>query len=158
MLDRLTEKLLQQVFAPLVKTGTARSHHPFRQGADLRRRRPAPGAPALCRQTRRPWRCCATLTLNFGELFMQQRLLVEQGTVYDVLELVLRGAKQVPVSATVRMLDAWRMKLRPLLQNNLRGKSRANVAHHYDLDDRLYQPLTASASTPAPISSRATKT
>src|SRR5258705_5685119 len=43
------------------------------------------------------------------------------------------------VPASVRLLDAWRMRLRPLLQHNRRGKARANVAHHYDLDDRLYR-------------------
>lgn len=138
MLDRLTEKLLQQVFAPLVKTGRLEVITPsgkaliFGDGGQPQARLRFADRRAVLALLRDP-------DLNFGELFMQQRLLVEQGTVYDVLELVLRGAKQVPVSATVRMLDAWRMKLRPLLQNNLRGKSRANVAHHYDLDDRLYQ-------------------
>ena len=138
MLDRLTEKLLQQVFAPLVKTGRLEVITPsgkaliFGDDGQPQARLRFADRRAVLALLRDP-------DLNFGELFMQQRLLVEQGTVYDVLELVLRGARHVPVSATVRLLDAWRMKLRPLLQNNLRGKSRANVAHHYDLDDRLYQ-------------------
>ena len=138
MLDRLTEKLLQQVFAPLVKTGRLEVTTPsgkaliFGDGGQPQARLRFADRRAVIALLRDP-------DLNFGELFMQQRLLVEQGTVYDVLELVLRGARHVPVSATVRMLDAWRMKLRPLLQNNLRGRSRANVAHHYDLDERLYQ-------------------
>lgn len=138
MLDRLTEKLLQQAFAPLVNTGRLEVITPsgkaliFGDGGQPQARLRFADRRAVLALLRDP-------DLNFGELFMQQRLLVEQGTVYDVLELVLRGARQVPVSATVRLLDAWRMKLRPLLQNNLRGKSRANVAHHYDLDDRLYQ-------------------
>lgn len=143
MLDRLTEKLLQQVFAPLVKTGRLEVITPsgkaliFGDGGQPQARLRFADRRAVIALLRDP-------DLNFGELFMQQRLLVEQGTVYDVLELVLRGARQVPVSATVRLLDAWRMKLRPLLQNNLRGKSRANVAHHYDLDDRLYQLFLGS--------------
>ncbi|UBQ42094.1 SAM-dependent methyltransferase [Comamonas thiooxydans] len=137
MLDRLTEKLLQQVFAPLVTTGRLEVITPsgkaliFGDGGQPQARLRFADRRAVLALLRDP-------DLNFGELFMQQRLLVEQGTVYHVLELVLRGARQVPVSATVRLLDAWRMKLRPLLQNNLRGRSRANVAH-YDLDDRLYQ-------------------
>lgn len=138
MLDRLTEKLLQQAFAPLVTTGRLEVITPsgkaliFGDGGQPQARLRFADRRAVIALLRDP-------DLNFGELFMQRRLLVEQGTVYDVLELVLRGARHVPVSATVRVLDAWRMKLRPLLQNNLRGKSRANVAHHYDLDDRLYQ-------------------
>jgi cyclopropane-fatty-acyl-phospholipid synthase len=76
--------------------------------------------------------------LQFGELFMDQRLLVEQGSVYDVLELLLRDDRDVPPNAFVRLLDSWRMRLRPLLQRNLPVRARSNVAHHYDLDDRLY--------------------
>lgn len=138
MLDRLTEKLLQRAFDPLVRTGQLQVVTPagttltFGDGGQPQARIRFTDKRAVFALLRDP-------DLNFGEMFMQQRLLVEQGTVYDVLELVLRGAKHVPVSATVQMLDAWRMKLRPLLQNNLRSKSRANVAHHYDLDDRLYQ-------------------
>ena len=138
MLDRLTEKLLKHAFDPLVRTGQLQVVTPsgqtltFGDGGQPQARIRFTDKRAVFALLRDP-------DLNFGEMFMQQRLLVEQGTVYDVLELVLRGARHVPVSATVRLLDAWRMKLRPLLQNNLRGKSRANVAHHYDLDDRLYQ-------------------
>ena len=138
MLDRLIEKVLRHAFGPLVKTGQLEVITPagksliFGGGGQPQARIRFTDKRAVFALLRDP-------DLNFGEMFMQQRLLVEQGTVYDVLELVLRGAKHVPVSATVQMLDAWRMKLRPLLQNNLRNKSRANVAHHYDLDDRLYQ-------------------
>ena len=138
MLNRLTEKLLRHAFDPLVRTGPLQVVTPagqslmFGDGGQPQARIRFTDKRAIFALLRDP-------DLNFGELFMQQRLLVEQGSVYDVLELVLRGAKHVPVSATVQMLEAWRMKLRPLLQNNLRSKSRANVAHHYDLDDRLYQ-------------------
>lgn len=138
MLDRLTEKLLQHAFAPLVKTGQLEVITPsgktllFGNGEQPQARIRFSDKRAVFALLRDP-------DLNFGELFMQERLRVEQGTVYDVLELVLRHAKHVPVSTSVRLLDAWRMKLRTLLQNNLRSKSRANVAHHYDLDDRLYQ-------------------
>jgi cyclopropane-fatty-acyl-phospholipid synthase len=69
---------------------------------------------------------------------MQQRLLVEQGTVYDVLELVLRGARQVPVSATVHA-RCLAHEAAALAAEQSARQSRANVAHHYDLDDRLYQ-------------------
>ncbi|MEF9948606.1 MAG: cyclopropane-fatty-acyl-phospholipid synthase family protein [Comamonas sp.] len=138
MLDRLTEKLLRHAFEPLVKTGrlevTLPSGKTLLFGDDGQ-----PQAGIRFTDKRAIFALLRDPDLNFGEMFMQERLLVEKGSVYDVLELVLRHARYVPVSATVRMLDAWRMKLRPLLQNNLRSKSRTNVAHHYDLDDRLYQ-------------------
>jgi len=137
-MDALIERLLQRAFAPLVRQGQLDVVAPsgrvlrFGDGGQPQARMRLADRRAALALLRDP-------DLNFGELFMQQRLVVERGTVYDVLELVLRGARDVPVPASVRLLDAWRMRLRPLLQHNLRGKSRANVAHHYDLDDRLYQ-------------------
>ncbi len=76
--------------------------------------------------------------LQFGELFMNARLLVEQGTVYDVLELVLRDANLTRPNLVVRTLSRLRFAIRGLMQRNLPQKARANVAHHYDLDARLY--------------------
>ena len=138
MLDRLTEKLLRHAFEPLVKTGRLEVTLPSGKTL-LFGDAGQPQAGIRFTDKRAIFALLRDPDLNFGEMFMQERLLVEKGSVYDVLELLLRHAQHAPVSATVRMLDAWRMKLRPLLQNNLRSKSRTNVAHHYDLDDRLYQ-------------------
>ncbi|MDR0260925.1 MAG: cyclopropane-fatty-acyl-phospholipid synthase family protein [Comamonas sp.] len=137
MFGRLAEQLLTRNLAPLVVTGVLEVVFPsgkrqfFGAGS-------SPTASIRFSDTRAIWAILRDPDLNFGEMFMQGRLLVEHGSIYDVLELLLRHAKDVPVSAMVRSLDAWRMRLKPLLQNNLRGKARANVAHHYDLDDRLY--------------------
>ncbi|MDR2334348.1 MAG: cyclopropane-fatty-acyl-phospholipid synthase family protein [Burkholderiaceae bacterium] len=138
MFDSLTDGLLQRAFEPLVKTGRLDVVTPagkvlaFGDQGLPRARIRFTDQRAVIHLLRDP-------DLNFGEMYMQERIVVEQGSVYDVLELVLRHARQVPDSRMVQFLDAVRMKLIPLWQNNLRGKSRANVAHHYDLDGRLYQ-------------------
>lgn len=138
MLGRLAEQLLARNLAPLVVTGVLEVVFPSGK-RNLFGAGTSPTASIRFSDTRAVWAILQDPDLNFGEMFMQGRLVVEKGTIYDVLELLLRHAKNVPVSATVRTLDAWRMRLKPLLQNNLRGKARANVAHHYDLDDRLYE-------------------
>jgi cyclopropane-fatty-acyl-phospholipid synthase len=138
MLGRLAEQLLARNLAPLVVTGVLEVVFPSGK-RNLFGAGTSPTASIRFSDTRAVWAILRDPDLNFGEMFMQGRLVVEKGTIYDVLELLLRHAKNVPVSATVRTLDAWRMRLKPLLQNNLRGKARANVAHHYDLDDRLYE-------------------
>jgi len=138
MLGRLAEQLLARNLAPLVVTGVLEVVLPSGK-RNLFGAGTSPTASIRFSDTRAIWAILRDPDLNFGEMFMQGRLVVEKGTIYDVLELLLRHAKNVPVSATVRTLDAWRMRLKPLLQNNLRGKARANVAHHYDLDDRLYE-------------------
>ncbi|GHE72615.1 replicative DNA helicase [Camelimonas fluminis] len=76
--------------------------------------------------------------MQLGELFMNRRLLVEQGTIYDFLALVLAGARDQPPAWWERCLDKARFLLRHVTTRNDRRRSRANVAHHYDLDDRLY--------------------
>jgi cyclopropane-fatty-acyl-phospholipid synthase len=74
--------------------------------------------------------------LYLGEAFMDGTFVVEQGTIADALAILMGQAKMLPNFAR---LQAWlRFLGRRAQQLNLRGKSRDNVAHHYDLDGRLY--------------------
>ncbi|WP_219218335.1 class I SAM-dependent methyltransferase [Variovorax boronicumulans] len=138
MFDRSTAALLRRAFGPLVRRGHLSVRLPdgqtlaFGDGGQ-------PRAGIRFTDRRAVWALLRDPDLQFGELFMQGRLQVEEGTVYDVLELFLRDAKDVQPGPFVRLLDRWRMALRPLLQRNRPSRSRANVAHHYDLDDRLYR-------------------
>jgi cyclopropane-fatty-acyl-phospholipid synthase len=74
--------------------------------------------------------------LKLGEAYMDGTLVVERGTIADVIAILLR---QEPVTlpnwALPRLL---RYLFRRLQQYNRRSRSRHNVAHHYDLDGRLY--------------------
>ena len=76
--------------------------------------------------------------LALGELFMDGRLLVEEGTLMEFLQLLLqdshaeRSKLPIPTTATLRSI-AWRLAGR----NDAR-LSKANVAHHYDLSSTLY--------------------
>jgi cyclopropane-fatty-acyl-phospholipid synthase len=76
--------------------------------------------------------------LRLGELFMEGRFTVEQGTIYDFLDLVLRENAGEPDPLWLTVLDRVRFRLRRLTSFIGRGAARANVAHHYDLDRRLY--------------------
>lgn len=84
------------------------------------------------------WALLLDPEMQAGELFMDGRLVVERGSIYDFLELVLRDNRgdrsMLPLQILVRMRTLAR-RLRPT--NNV-TRSRRNVAHHYDLDDRLY--------------------
>ena len=138
MLDGLMLQLVKRVFTPLIQRGDLEIVMP--DGAVLRL---GDGGTPSVRVRFKDRRAILNLVrdpdLNMGEMFMQQRLIVERGTVYDFLELVLRDDRDVAVGATVRFLDSVRSALRPVLQRNRRRQSRRNVAHHYDLDDRLYR-------------------
>jgi cyclopropane-fatty-acyl-phospholipid synthase len=74
--------------------------------------------------------------LKFGEAYMDGTFLVEQGSIADVLAIILCQKTDVPQWA--RPLGMLRFLWRRLSQFNPRPRSRRNVAHHYDLDGRLY--------------------
>jgi cyclopropane-fatty-acyl-phospholipid synthase len=74
--------------------------------------------------------------LKLGEAYMDGTLVVEQGSIADVLAILLR---QPPIPAPNWTLPRLvRYLFRRLQQLNLRSRARHNVAHHYDLDGRLY--------------------
>jgi cyclopropane-fatty-acyl-phospholipid synthase len=74
--------------------------------------------------------------LKLGESFMEGTLIVEQGTIADVLGILQGPAARPPIWA--RPMGMLRYLRRPLSQFNVRRRSRRNVAHHYNLDDQLY--------------------
>jgi cyclopropane-fatty-acyl-phospholipid synthase len=74
--------------------------------------------------------------LKFGEAYMDGTFVVEQGSIADVLAIMLGQTSEVPHWA--RLQGVLRYVYRRLSQFNPRPRSRRNVAHHYDLDGRLY--------------------
>ena len=74
--------------------------------------------------------------LKFGESYMAGTFVVEEGTIADVLAIALGQKSEVPHWA--RLQGLLRYLRRRLSQFNPRRRSRRNVAHHYDLDARLY--------------------
>jgi cyclopropane-fatty-acyl-phospholipid synthase len=74
--------------------------------------------------------------LKFGESYMDGTFVVEEGTIADVLAIALGQKSEVPYWARPQ---GWlRYLRRRLIQFNPRPRALRNVAHHYDLDGRLY--------------------
>jgi cyclopropane-fatty-acyl-phospholipid synthase len=75
--------------------------------------------------------------LRFGEAYMDGGLVVEGGSIADLLALIMvQTPGRIPQWARPHWLV--RYLWRRLRQLNGRGRARRNVAHHYDLDGRLY--------------------
>ena len=78
-------------------------------------------------------------SVHFGESYMNGSLIVEEGRIHDFLKLIFLN--------TTSEIDHWVMKLSKIvriIQNKIRTsnyitKSKHNVAHHYDLSDKLYE-------------------
>lgn len=132
----LSEKLLARAFTRAVRHGTLKMttaggrRMSFGDGSGPHvaiRFTDAPAQMALCLHPE----------LKLGELFTEGRLLIEQGTIYDLLQLLLQDTRgeldELPFHR-LRKIRAW-MKRR---SENDAAKAKRNVAHHYDLDGRLY--------------------
>jgi cyclopropane-fatty-acyl-phospholipid synthase len=76
--------------------------------------------------------------LRLGEAYMDGSFVVEQGTIAEVLALLLRQERLAAPSWALPP-KLLRHLVRRLQQFNPRSRSRRNVAHHYDLDGRLYK-------------------
>jgi cyclopropane-fatty-acyl-phospholipid synthase len=74
--------------------------------------------------------------LALGEIYMEGTFVVENGTIADALAILMDQPDIVPRWG---WLQWWlRYPVRHLKQFNRRSRSKDNVAHHYDLDGRLY--------------------
>jgi len=79
--------------------------------------------------------------LHAAEAYMDGRLIIEQGDIRDLVDLVRANGRweegRVTLRGTFFSLVKDRIRARIQSINDART-AKANVAHHYDLDDRLY--------------------
>lgn len=73
-----------------------------------------------------------------GEAYMDGRLTIEEGSLYDLIDIIGRNIEIFES----HWLSEWSALLsrlfRRIQQYNPVGKAQKNVAHHYDLSDDLY--------------------
>ena len=78
--------------------------------------------------------------LGAAEAYMDGELVIDRGDIRDLVELLTsntpwgRGSGLAP-SLPIRLFDAVRHRVDRV---NMARRSKRNVAHHYDLSDRLY--------------------
>ncbi|MBV9523396.1 MAG: class I SAM-dependent methyltransferase, partial [Alphaproteobacteria bacterium] len=65
-------------------------------------------------------------------------LTVEDGTIYDLLDFFALNIEHAPRHPLRPLYSGFGNFFRRLQQYNPVSRARANVAHHYDLSDRLY--------------------
>ncbi|MEM7544306.1 MAG: cyclopropane-fatty-acyl-phospholipid synthase family protein [Pseudomonadota bacterium] len=78
-------------------------------------------------------------SLQFAELYMHERLIVEEGEMYDFMALAKKNGAKNFASAPAIAREVGRMAHRKLRRHVLPETSKKNVAHHYDLDEGLFR-------------------
>ncbi len=86
-----------------------------------------------------PWGLALMPSLAAGEGYMDGRLTVDGGTIYDFLALM---SQNMEVGGLNRIQAIWEITgsfFKRFQQFNPAGRAKKNVAHHYDLSSDLYE-------------------
>jgi cyclopropane-fatty-acyl-phospholipid synthase len=75
-------------------------------------------------------------SMALGEAYMEGGLVMEEGAIWDLVDLIGRNAQYRPLKRA-GALSRWWLDRR--LQANARAAARRNVAHHYDLSVDFYR-------------------
>ncbi|HKA73886.1 MAG TPA: cyclopropane-fatty-acyl-phospholipid synthase family protein [Xanthobacteraceae bacterium] len=129
------DRLLQRLFNRLIRHGTV--HVTTAAGATFTLG-DGSGQPIAVRFKTARAQLAVLLDPEFklGEAYMDGTFVVEQGSIAELLALVLSQDQPPPGWARPQWLA--RYIRRRLQQFNPRARARKNAAHHYDLDSRLY--------------------
>ena len=130
-MDRLLRYCLKQFIRRGAMTFTTASGAQFTCGDGT-------GEPAAVRflTTKAERRILLNPELALGEIYMDGTFVVERGSIADALAILMGQPQVLPRWAK---LQWWlRYLVRHAEQFNPRDRSKDNVAHHYDLDGRLY--------------------
>ena len=85
------------------------------------------------------WKLFARPRLVLPEAYMDGKLTIEEGSLYDLIDLLAANLEGLPDGFLSRFLNGSIAPLRRLRQYNPVARAQRNAAHHYDLSDKLYE-------------------
>jgi cyclopropane-fatty-acyl-phospholipid synthase len=129
--------LLRLVLSRLVRHGTLTVRFPDGQVVRFEGG-PGPEAAMHLRSPRVVRRLLANPGLAFGEGYMEGEIEPVGCTMHELLDLVVLNLIEGGPHPAERVLELLRLAKRRLDQLNPAHRARRNVAHHYDLNGRLY--------------------
>lgn len=130
----LTRWMLDRLLRRLIRTGSLTLLLP--SGDLLRAGDGAAGEVRVrLRDNRTAWRIALYPGLGLGEAWMEGDVILEQGTLWDLLDLIGRNLALQPPRRRTVLGRLWRR----FTQANGRDAARRHVAHHYDLSVELYR-------------------
>jgi cyclopropane-fatty-acyl-phospholipid synthase len=100
---------------------------------------PGPEALLELRTERAVRRIAFNPSLAVGECYMDGSLVPVDGTIHDVLDLLVTNlTSQTSINPVIKLRYTLARLIRRFKQFNPAGRARRNVSHHYDLNGRLY--------------------
>ena len=84
------------------------------------------------------WKLLINPDLYLGEGYMNGSIVIENGSLTEFLDIAIKNIGRDPTNKITNILSRFRRVYRYITNFNLIGKSKANVAHHYDISEKFY--------------------
>src|SRR5580704_14145297 len=130
LLDSMLPRIIR--FGRLGVIDAAGKSHVF-EGA------PGPVATVRLRDPALSWKLLVRPLLYVPEAYMDGALTIEEGSLYDLIDLLGANDTALPHSLLLRLGNAVTRIVRHIHQHNPIPRARRNAAPHYDLSDQLYE-------------------
>ena len=76
--------------------------------------------------------------LYFGEAYTDGSLVIENGSITEFLDIALKNIGRNEINSYAKIIKKIKGTYRYITNFNLISKSKKNVAHHYDISEKLY--------------------
>ncbi|MFN6955301.1 MAG: class I SAM-dependent methyltransferase [Acetobacteraceae bacterium] len=130
--------MLIAILSRFIRCGTLSVRMPDGRIHELRGDKPGPSAGLAVNTPRAARRLLLNPSLAFGEGYMDGEIEPFGCTLFDLLDVLTLNVMEGGNHPAEKLLHAWRVLKRRLDQINPAPRARRNVAHHYDLNGRLY--------------------
>ncbi len=90
------------------------------------------------------WKLLLNPDLYLGEAYMDGTLTLEKGSLYDLLSLFGLNIHDEPVTRMAKLAEGAGRFMQRVFASIPAASAKANVAHHYDLSDSLYDQFLDS--------------
>src|SRR4051794_11173438 len=134
--------MLGKTFRQLIRHGRLtiiRSDGDTEQFGELTAAEPRPDVTVRLKGALTPLKLALHPDLYFGELYVDGALLIERGTLWDLLELLGRNQVRQRSMPGHSVIGPWQAFLGWMRQGASRRAARRHVAHHYDLPQEHYR-------------------
>ena len=84
------------------------------------------------------WKLLINPDLYLGEGYMDGSIVIENGSLTEFLDIVLKNVGRDSTNSITNISGKFRRVYRYITNFNLIGKSKENVAHHYDISNKFY--------------------
>ncbi|MGC9269606.1 class I SAM-dependent methyltransferase [Acidiphilium sp.] len=130
MLDRLLNRLIATGTLDVIWPDGSRSRY---------KGDPGPRASMAIHDNATVRRLAISPGMALGEAYMNGQITPVDGSIHDVLHILMANIETAAHRVPMLRAEATLNRIaRPLVQMNNARKARRNVAHHYDLNGRLY--------------------